>query len=173
MSAELWINDSGTARQIREIWINDAGTARRIQQIWVNDSGTARLIFIGDHITISDATAASEVTSPATATAQYELTNAGLIRATQGSDTVTNIGVWITPTTNVANYEARVTMTSGSLTSGTVGSWLNLGTTRTWTLQYAAPGPGQNLSVFTLEIRRASDSVVVDTATITIRAEGE
>jgi hypothetical protein len=43
--AELWVNDAGTARQIRDIWVNDSGTARQIREIWVNDSGTARRVF--------------------------------------------------------------------------------------------------------------------------------
>lgn len=32
-----------------------------------------------------------------------------------------------------ANYDIKVTLNSGSLTSGTTGSWLNLGSSQTWT----------------------------------------
>lgn len=31
-----------------------------------------------------------------------------------------------------ANYDIKVTLNSGTLTSGTTGSWLNLGTSRSW-----------------------------------------
>jgi hypothetical protein len=43
--AEIWVNDAGNARQIRDIWVNDAGVARQIREIWVNDAGTARRVY--------------------------------------------------------------------------------------------------------------------------------
>lgn len=166
--AELWVNDSGVARQVREVWVNDSGVARRIQEIWVNDSGTARRIYLSDVITISDFTAQSFTTSPVNATATYRLENDGDIGATQGDNTINDIGDWITPKVNMAAYEARADLLSGTLTSGTTGAWQSLASTRTWTLF-------SNSSLlleasFTLSIRRASDAVVLDTATITLQA---
>jgi len=168
VAAELWVNDSGVARQIREVWVNDSGVARRIQEIWVNDAGTARRVYVSDVISISDTTSSSSVPA-GTATATYQLENDGDIGLCLGGNTIVAGGDWVTPATNVASYECRATVTSGALTSGTSGAWLNLATTRTWTLARASAGT--STTVFTLEIRRASDGVVLDTATITLQAD--
>jgi hypothetical protein len=125
----------------------------------------------GDSISISDRTASAFTVSPTNAAAVYTLQNDGDIEATTGTNTISDVGDWINPRGAAGNtYEARATVTSGSLSSGTTGSWLALGTTRTWTLQ-AVPGVGVLQAVFTLEIRRASDAIVVDSATITLEAE--
>lgn len=125
----------------------------------------------GDSVTISNRTASAFTVSPTNAAAVYSLQNDGDIEATNGTNTVTDVGDWINPRGAAGNtYEARATVTSGSLSSGTTGSWLALGTTRTWTL-VGTSGAGFQTCTFTLEIRRASDSVVVDSATIIMEAE--
>ncbi len=172
MTAELWANDNGTARRIHQVWANDNGTARRINEIWVNDNGTARKIYAGDVITIGVTSATAITVAPTNAAAQYQLTAAGDIRSTinGGGNTVFDTGDWISPQVNMASYEARVTVTSGSLSSGTTGAWQSLATTRTWT-KTAVPGVGLQTCVFTLEIRRASDAQVMASASITMQAE--
>lgn len=125
----------------------------------------------GDSISISNLTASANATSPTNAAATYALQNNGDVEATQGTNTAVDVGDWISPKGAASDfYEARATVTSGALSSGTAGSWLPLGTTRIWTKQ-AVPGTGVQTCIFTLEIRRASDSVVVDSATITLQAE--
>jgi hypothetical protein len=168
MAAELWANDSGVARQILEVWVNDSGTARQIQEIWVNDSGTARQVFNSGVVAITDQVATSTVAA-ATATGRYSLANDGGVYKTNGTDATSIVENWLTPAGGVALYECRATITSGTLASGTTGAWLNLATTRSWTVQRAPP-PGSNSCTFTLEIRRASDAVVLDTATISVVA---
>lgn len=66
-------------------------------------------------------------------------------------------GNWYSPTTTSIgdNYWARVTVTSGSLFSGTVDSWLQLNTFRAWTRQNGGID-GTLSATITLEI--ASDS---------------
>jgi hypothetical protein len=168
MAAEVWVNDGGVARRIVEIWVNDSGTARRIQEIWVNDSGTARKIFAGDVIAISDTTADAEAISPSAATASFALASDGDIDRTSGTNTVSDLGDWITPQTNMAAYECRFDLLSGTLTSGTTGAWQSLSSTRTWTKQQTTNGTSSASG--TLSIRRASDATVLDTATITLTA---
>jgi hypothetical protein len=168
VASELWVNDSGVARQIREVWVNDSGVARRITEIWVNDAGTARLIYVSDVIAISDTTADSEEISPASATASFALASDGDIDRTTGTNSISDQGDWISPQINMASYECRADVLSGTLTSGTTGAWINLGTTRTWTLQRTTNGT--STASFTLQIRRASDAVVLDSATISLSA---
>lgn len=79
-------------------------------------------------------------------------------------------GEWARPIDagNGALYEARVTVTSGTLTAGTTGSWLALSSQRDWYVERSTLG--SKACTFTLEIRRVSDSVVVASASYTITA---
>lgn len=82
-----------------------------------------------------------------------------------------DVGDWITPKAAAgSSYEVRVTVNSGSLSSGTSGSWLSLGLTRTWSV--AVSGGGEASANITIEIRKASSGVIPPggTATITISA---
>lgn len=66
------------------------------------------------------------------------------------------------------DYEVRATVTSGTLSSGTAGAWLSLGTSRTWSKTTSATAT-VNLLV---EIRDAVTLAVLDTANISITADG-
>jgi hypothetical protein len=113
-------------------------------------------------ISISDVTVDEIVTDPSDATASYSLENDGDIVVSSGADP----GDWITPLDAFSDYECQMAIVSGSVTSGTTGSYLGLGTTRTWTR--ARTTIGATTFVGTLTIRRVSDAVVLDTATITL-----
>lgn len=121
----------------------------------------------GDFIGISDATINDTVVA-GTASGTYQLTSGGkynYIRA--HASTIT--GDWVIPNGNAGNYEALVTVTSGTLTSGTAGSWVSLGTTQSWvkTVTNAAASV-----TFTLSLRIAATGVVVKTITVTIDVDG-
>jgi hypothetical protein len=65
------------------------------------------------------------------------------------------------------DYQVRMTMVSGPTFSGSaVGSWLALSGPQTWTTTRNTNGV--STSVGTLEIRRASDSVVLASCTVTL-----
>lgn len=76
---------------------------------------------------------------------------------------------WINPQSGMDQYDVRATLASGDTPDGTLGTWLNLGSTRTWGWTNQAAPVTCNLTV---EIRRVSDSVVVDTATVKITIGG-
>ena len=170
MTAQLYVNDAATARQIREIWVNDAGTARRIQEIWVNDNGTARCVYLGDVIAIANATITDLSVDPNDSFAGYELQQDGDIQRQIGAAS-TDIGDWITPKVNMSAYECRATLNSGDTPTGTLNSWLALSVTRGWFLSQSVVGT-QTCNL-TIEIRRASDSVVMDSCTVVLTADVE
>lgn len=164
----LYLNDSGTWRQILSVYVNDNGTWREIQQIYANDAGTWRTVFFAETITLTDSNAQAITFGAQTATAVYRLANDGNTFMTNGTNNVDDVGDWITPQNNMGNYECRVDLTSGSLTSGTTGAWQSLSTTRSWTLvRPAASGDGTTTATGTVQIRRAADALVMATATIT------
>jgi len=118
-------------------------------------------ISITDQI-ISDSTSG-------TAQANYQIGSDGKVR----DQSLGILESWLLGGGTASNYEVRATVTSGSLSTGTVGSWLNCGTTRTWTLRNSAMNNSVLTCVMTVEIRLASSGVVQDSATITLEAESD
>jgi hypothetical protein len=101
----------------------------------------------------------SSVVPGGTASATYAL----------NSDGSRTNGTWLRSGL-ASNYEARATLTSGTFSSGSgAGAWLSLGTSRSWTV--TATGTLKS-ATFTLEIRIAGGGATLDTATITIDADG-
>ena len=106
----------------------------------------------------------------AASTAQYELTDAGDIRILTSMFGLQDIGDWASPKALApGSYEVRVDLGpgSGSLTSGTVGSWLALTTSREWRLDRSTPG--QSLTTLLVQIRLSS--TVLTSATVTLACE--
>ena len=128
-----------------------------------NFYGTTKVVISISNQNIGDFTGGAR-----SATAGYRLTSGGQAQSLVNV-TFTNLEQWCTPTSEAGNYEAFVTVTSGSLSSGTAGSWVALSTTQTWT-RTAAIGDFE-LCVFTVEIRRIGTTTVLDTATIELAAD--
>lgn len=104
--------------------------------------------------------------------AYYFLTAGGQVeQSTQaGGINPTNLEQWCTPTAQSSNYEALVTLTSGTLSGGSgTGTWLALSTTRNWYVEEFTPG-GSKLCQFTVQIRKIGTGTVLDTATIDLEA---
>lgn len=112
----------------------------------------------GFKISLGSASGTSALAS-GTATAQFQLTNAGDIQATQTNNSVVDIGDWVSPKFNMGNYECRLTLTSGVFSTGTNNTWQNLGTTRIWTLSQT--GSGSSSCTYTAEIRDAASLIVL------------
>lgn len=125
------------------------------------------MIFFGDfgglNVGISPQTIFAIGFSPGAATASYSLlSNGQIVQSNTGPN-----GFWINPQVGMSSYEARATVNAGTLTSGTVGSWVNLGADQTWELTSSAPFAQ---ALFTLQIRPVGGSVV-SSASITLATE--
>lgn len=167
------VNDGGTWRNLIGVFVNDSGTWRTIQAVFVNDGGTWRQVFtnavvsfFGDNIRREDTSG----TFP-TITCSFEVSNNGFLRWSSGaSDTRFNAQQWITPTSAAgANYEARVTVISGSFDSGTINTWISLATNPVWSISRGVAG-GESVS-FTLEIRDAFSGTVLDSANFSLTCD--
>lgn len=80
----------------------------------------------------------------------------------------TNIEQWCTPITESSNYEARATVTNGSLSGGdATGTWLALSSTRNWFRNSSGSGNSDTCTIF-VEIRRIGTSTVLDSASIVL-----
>lgn len=105
-----------------------------------------------------------------TATGSVTLTNAGVFerfRTQSGTNTIQN---WINGgSVFVGQFESRWTTLTGSLSTGTAGTWQGLSTSRTW----SRTGVGVDTSCTgTLEIRRISSGAVVATCSVTLEGNG-
>jgi len=151
----------GANRVIRSITFSD-GTNRTIKAAYFGDGGTNRLVF-SSAVNLLGLDPSRIVVSPSTATATYQLTNAGVESAT-----LAGTNTWL-PAGSAANYDCRLTMTTGSVTGSATGTWLNLGTTRSWSLTQSVIGSASASG--TIEIRDASTLTVLGTATVSFYAE--
>ena len=99
----------------------------------------------------------------------YQASSAGTIRRIRNSDPTT-LETWLL-SGSASSYEIRATLAGGdALSSGVLGSWLGLGSTREWTQLAGGIGEGFS-SLLTIEIRlAASPFTVLDTASVTLTA---
>jgi hypothetical protein len=120
-------------------------------------------------ISITDQSISDATTDPVIPQAGYRLSSNGKVYEVTTSGGATELETWCTPTAQASNYEALATIVSGSLTSGTTGSWLALSTTRDWYLEeYSIDNT--SACQFTVQIRRVGTATVLDTATIDLTA---
>lgn len=125
-------------------------------------------------VTLSNRTVTDDETSPANAMAGFRLGTDGKIYVAQQSGNSNYAEVvgaeWLDPkdAAEADNYEAFWTTTSGTLSSGTAGSWVGLETDQTWTRDRNVDTPGTTTCIGTLEIRRKGTSSSLATATITL-----
>lgn len=111
------------------------------------------------------ATLSNAAYSRITNTSSFSLKSDGTLAATNGGAESTQYTYMLTGF--ASQVEAKVDPISGTYSTGTTGTWLNLGTTRQWTLNW----PGGMASVncqSTVTIRDAATLATLATATITI-----
>jgi hypothetical protein len=106
-----------------------------------------------------------------TAIVSFQLNAAGDIIATQTNNTTADRGDWIAPKQNAALYEVQATLlTGGPLTSGTMGAYVALNISRTWTYNVVAV---QDLTATVrYDFRRIGDTFIVNSQVVTFHGIG-
>lgn len=105
----------------------------------------------------------------ATSTAGYRLNTSGIAEKLENA-AYTTLETWLVMGSS-GSYEARATLNSGSLTSGTTGSWLALSSSREWTVTDSVFDLNPVEAEILVEIRNATTLAVIDSATVTLSAE--
>jgi hypothetical protein len=124
----------------------------------------------GPRITLNASYSPTSTIVGAGASAQFRLSNIGDIEETVTNNTIVDVGDWILPKAGFSNYDCMLTLNSGTNpTAGTMATWLNLGTSRTWQLTRGTLGLLSNNC--TLQVRNATSLVVLATSTIVMTAE--
>lgn len=151
MPPVLSINDATVWRPAQHVYVNDGGTWRDCTKVSVNDAGTWRDVFTLGVVELGAQKNMLGLGAPGTCSVTlFANGNWTGTATTAGSFSST----WVTPTSVAgANFDVKATSVSGAPNSGTLGSFLSLGSDRTWTSTFAG-GAG---CTFTLDIYRASD----------------
>lgn len=160
----VWKTDPDPSIRVGGVWKTPDSMHIRVGGVW-KEVWTAATISAN----VTNQTAYTEKISPTDATAGYKLLSNGIAQKTSINGTYVSIsGEWETGGSPGSAYDAYVTVTSGSLSTGTAGSWVNLGTNRTWTRLRS--GVGTSTCIFTVQIRDANTLTVLDSASITLTA---
>jgi len=106
--------------------------------------------------------------SGARATAAYRLGSDGVVYQALNGGAYTSLATWCSPGAQAVNYECFATLSSGTLSSGTAGSWLPLSSNQTWT-RFADVG-FDYLTELSIVIRRVGDTAIAASATIDLEA---
>lgn len=123
-------------------------------------------------VAISNRTITDTVLSPTDADAGYLLSSTGQAVELRGAGTTNISNEWLR-LGSASAFDARATVLSGTLSSGTAGSWLNLGTTRDWHRNRTSDAVGTTSCQILVEIRDAASLTVLASATITLNATVE
>ena len=124
------------------------------------------IVTLAASYTVTDST-----TSPTNANSRLQLTSTGDINSIRVTGGTTDLGDWVSPKAAAGgNYEAKSTVTSGSLSSDpSAGAWVALSSDLTWSLAQTTNGSSQ--AIFTLEIRRVGTSTTLASSTVTLNAD--
>lgn len=77
---------------------------------------------------------------------------------------------WVSPPSSGGDYEVLATIVSGSVSSGTIGSWVATSTSPFWTRVAAIVGT-INIVELSMEVRAVGDTTVLDTWSVRLEAE--
>lgn len=123
----------------------------------------------GAKVSLGDRSVYASGFAPTATTGGYYLTSGGLVQVDQGLG-VTTVDNWVVPGSAGPQYEVFATLTSGTVTTGTTGSWLALSSTRSWTKTRSGTA-GISQVFLAMQIRRVGTATVLATANIDITAE--
>ena len=82
----------------------------------------------------------------------------------------TSLGQWVTPSSAGGNYEVYATLVSGTLSSGTTGSWVATSGTPLWTRVAVISGTINTVELG-MDVRATGTGTVLDSWSVTLEAE--
>ena len=147
--------------------IGVAGAWKQVQKVSIGVGGVWKDVWQNLSVDTAAIGASRLSTTPTNATATAQILNDGTWSGTTiGGGTTT--GTWLLAGT-AAEIDVYVTGTGDTPTGSAINTWLNLGTSRSWTLTQNVIG----VKVFTgtAEFRSAATLATLGTVTFTIDAE--
>ncbi len=130
-------------------------------------SGTAQADALP--VQLTGATLSDVQVDPTNASVNYRINSDGDEYEQEGGGGYSSIATWLLDG-SAGDYDCKLTVNSGtSPTGASVGSWLDCGTTRTWTLTQSSVGTSSNNC--TIEIRDGTTLEVLASATVTMSSQ--
>lgn len=83
--------------------------------------------------------------------------------------TSTALYQWVTPTSVVGDYEIYATLSSGTLNTGTVGSWIPASDNEIWVKTQSITGTG--ITELVMDVRKIGTATILDTWSVQLEAE--
>lgn len=108
--------------------------------------------------------------SPNDATCVYRVSLDGYVYGTDFG-VIQQLQQWITPTSQASNYEVYATLIAGSLSGGTLNTWLPVTSILEWYTQVTSLGTQE--ATLSFQVRKTGTSTVLDTWAITLTATVE
>lgn len=159
-----------TAGETRYYWIRARNLAGSVSNRSPNsDTSTVTASASGDAtpVQLSGAILADELVTTNDAEVSYRLANTGKEQTYEGDGgTHADIATWLLEGA-AGDYDCRLTKVSGTDPTGSaLATWLDMGTTRTWTLTDSVAGGGTIEFVGTIEIRDGTTLDILASATV-------
>lgn len=175
----IHIKVSGVWQTVTDPQVKVSGVWQPVQEGWVKVSGVWEQFFARVVYQAVAATINSTDSEGFTVTGTLFYDSDGGVRKTQesaGSGSTTDVGEWSSAhpsETGGAGYSVRLTHQTGvdTYSSGSgLGTWVTLGSDRSWNFSGPSSGPSTELGTYLLEIREGTDPAF-DSATITVSLE--
>lgn len=169
--AGINIGVNGAWKEMDNLSIGVGGAWKQVERVSIGVSGAWKTAWIYLSVVVTSIDAFRLTISPTDASATISILNDGSLSATN-SDGSLSTGTWLAGGTP-AQVDVYLSGTGDALASGTLNTWLNCGTTRSWTLTNTNNGGSTKLFSGTMQWRNATTLEVLDTAPITIEASVE
>ena len=160
----------GVWKTMNNLSVGVGGVWKQVQKVSVGVGGVWKdawtYLTVSVPATLSDQT---NTISTADATTSFTVSNTGAISSVENNSMA---GTWLTAG-NASQVDVRLTqvsLTGGSMAGSALATWLNCGTSRTWSLTNTTNGTSTYTFTGTLEFRDATTLAVLDTATVTLSA---
>ena len=159
---------SGAHKNVSSASVGVGGTWKQVQSIWVGVGGAWKKAwdYIRADAIAVDVAGYDFFEGPCSAAFQYG--SDGNVYGIENGGSPTNIGQWLLVGANT-QFQIYLSGTGDTLSGSALNTWHAGNTGPSWTLS-ANGGESKSWSG-TLQIRRASDSVVVDTAAVSLIAQ--
>lgn len=162
----------GAWKEASKAYVGVGGAWKEVQGMWVGVGGAWKQFYQNLTVTLAGGTFQHTTISPTNAISGVVIDSDGYVYRRNGGNYV-QLALWLVSGA-AADCECRWTTTSGGLTTGTAGAWLNCGTDREFNVITTTNGFDSNSCAGTLEIRMAAaPNTVLASASYSLTASVE
>lgn len=170
---QIVYQEGGSQRNFSYVYYQEGASQRNIIAAYYQDGATLRQIWPAAGVMLNAHSIGATRTGAGVISATFDMLNTGVAQGSAVGTATFGTGIY-TPewmlTGPASAYDVMWTNSGSAVTGSATGTWLNLATSRSWTLT-APPGIGLVQAIGTVQIRDASTLAVLATATIDLNAE--